>query len=158
MGLATRNKSLRCWLLIGALIAGDAPAFAAGPKFDAAAEARMREAERVWADVAVTGDPTPLHQILADDYLGVSSSGKVVTKADQLVPSAKGDYAASRIDYINYRPYGDDLVIAQGAETLTRANGGAPLRLIWIDVWRYRGGRWQIIASQDSRRPEGSAP
>lgn len=32
---------------------------------------------------------------------------------------------------------------------------GAPdLRLIWTDVWMWRDGKWQIVASQDSEVPE----
>ncbi len=120
--------------------------------FTPAIEAQMREAERLWADIAVTGDPSPLKTILADDYVGVSSSGKVVTKADQLIPGRKGEFVVSGIDYITYRQYGDT-VVAQGAEWLRRADKKPDLRLIWIDVWQYRAGRWQIIASQDSRRP-----
>ncbi|MBX9882692.1 MAG: nuclear transport factor 2 family protein [Sphingomonas sp.] len=143
---------MRLMALAALALAAPAAAQTANP-FTPAVEAQMREAERVWADIAVTGDPTPLKTILADDYVGVSSSGKVVTKADQLVPGTKGEFIASGIDYINYRQYGDT-VVAQGAEWVRRADKKPDLRLIWIDIWKYRDGRWQIIASQDSRRPE----
>jgi hypothetical protein len=115
-------------------------------------ERTIREGAAQWANVAVTGDMEPLKRIIADDYVGVSSRGEVRNKAKLLEPFKPGDFTSSKIDYVNIRHFGDT-AIAQGAETLKRRDGAADLRLIWTDVWMFRDGKWQIVASQDSVRP-----
>ncbi len=112
----------------------------------------IRQGSAEWANVAVTGDMSPLERIIADDYVGVSSRGEVRDKAKLMEPFKPGDFSASSLDYVNIRHFADT-AIAQGAETLKRRDGGPDLRLIWTDVWMFRDGKWQIVASQDSVRP-----
>jgi hypothetical protein len=122
-------------------------------------EALIRRSAEEWAAVAVTGNPAPLARILADDYSGVSSDGQLRTKARQLAPPPPGPppFTASKVETIDFRHFGPT-VIAQGAETLTRRDGGPDARLIWTDVWMFRDGRWQVVASQDSVRPPAQQP
>jgi hypothetical protein len=87
---------------------------------------------------------------LADDYQGVAPTGEVRNKARQLeLAAGPSPYAQSRVDYVNLRHFGST-VLAQGAETHTRKDGGPDLRLIWTDVWVFKDGQWQVVASQDS--------
>lgn len=118
----------------------------------------IRKAAEEWAAVGVTGDTTPLQRILADDYVGVASSGEVRDKKTALARnSANPRFSESKVDYVNFRHFGDT-VIAQGAETLKWRDGKPDLRLIWTDIWMFRNGQWQVVASQDSvRPPEASA-
>lgn len=135
--------------------AADKPeAAAAARPAEAQSEAYMRQAEDDWAALAVRNVPGLLERILADDYVGVSSKGDVRSKADQirLDTGPDGTYAASKLDTVHYRHFGDT-VIAQGGETLTRKDGQPPTSLIWTDVWMWRGGKWQVVASQDSVLP-----
>ena len=120
-------------------------------------ESYIRKAAEEWAAVGVTGDPAPLQRILADDYVGVASSGEVRDKKEALAKNAGvAPFSASKVDYVNFRHFGDT-VIAQGAETLKWRDGKPDLRLIWTDTWMFRNGRWQVVASQDSvRSPEAS--
>ena len=60
-----------------------------------------------------------------------------------------GKYVSSKLEYVNYRHFGDT-VLAQGQESVQRKDGKPDLRLIWTDVWLWRNGKWQIVASQDS--------
>ena len=115
----------------------------------------MRQAEADWADLEVRRHPSLLGRILADDFVGVSSSGATRAKAQQIANDAVepgGSFTSSRIDYADYRHFGDT-VVAQGQETLVHADGRPDLRLIWTDVWVKRAGRWQIVATQDSVLP-----
>ena len=96
-----------------------------------------------------------MERILADDYSGVSSKGDIRTKADQIKDQAEpltGTYVSSKLDYVHYRHFGDT-VIAQGQESLKRADSKPDLQLIWNDIWMFRDGKWQIVASQDSVLP-----
>ena len=122
----------------------------------AESEAYMRKAEEDWAALAVRKVPGLMERIMADDYVGVSSKGDVRDKAKQVeVANAgpDGKLVSSKVDYVNYRHFGDT-VIAQGAESLKRKDGRPDVRLIWTDVWMWRDGKWQIVASQDSLLPE----
>lgn len=119
----------------------------------AATEAYIRRSSEQWA----AGDRAAMAIFLADDYEGVASSGEIRNKARQLeLAAGPSPYSGSRVDYVNFRHIGDT-IIAQGAETHTRRDGGPDLRLIWIDVWMFRDGRWQVVASQDSVRPPAPA-
>lgn len=119
----------------------------------ATTEAYLRRSSEQWA----AGDTAAMAIFLADDYEGVASSGEIRNKARQLeLAAGPSPYSGSRVDYVNFRHIGDT-VIAQGAETHTRRDGGPDLRLIWIDIWMFRNGRWQVVASQDSVRPPAPA-
>lgn len=123
----------------------------------AESEAYMRKAEEDWAALAVRRIPGLMERIIADDYVGVSSKGDVRDKAKQVALAKEepdGEFVSSKLDYVNYRHFGD-IVFAQGAETVSRKDASKPpLRLIWTDVWMWRDGKWQIVASQDSVLPE----
>jgi hypothetical protein len=123
---------------------------------DKESEAYMWKAEEDWAAQAVRSVPGLMERILADDYSGVSSKGDIRTKADQVKDQAEpltGTYVSSKLDYVHYRHFGDT-VIAQGQESLKRADGKPDLQLIWHDIWMFRDGKWQIVASQDSVVPK----
>ena len=123
---------------------------------DAKSEAYMRKAEEDWANLAVKAHPGLMDRILADDYVGVSSENVVVNKDSYLKAAATekytGKFVSSTLDYVNYRHFGDT-VLAQGAESVKRTDGSPDLRLIWTDVWMWRDGKWQVVASQDNVVP-----
>jgi ketosteroid isomerase-like protein len=122
---------------------------------DAESEAYMRKAEEDWATLAWKNDPAVLERILADDYVGVASENVVRNKKQAVAAAAEpvtGTYVSSHLDYVNYRHFGDT-VLAQGQESVQRKDGGPDLRLIWTDVWMWRNGKWQIVASQDNVVP-----
>jgi len=121
---------------------------------DSASDAYMRKAEEDWAALAVKPIPGLLQRILADDYVAVSSKGDVRSKVQQIKLDAPDPaFVSSKLDYVNYRHFGDT-VIAQGQESLQRKDRTPDLRLIWTDVWMFRNGQWQVVASQDSVLPE----
>jgi len=123
---------------------------------DADSEAYMRKAEVDWAEVAVRPMPGLLERIIADDYVGVNSDNVVRDKAREIALADEphsGKYVSSKLEYVNYRHFGDT-VLAQGQESVQRKDGKPDLRLIWTDVWMWRNGKWQIVASQDSVVPE----
>ena len=122
---------------------------------DAESEAYMRKAEADWSDLAVKNNPGLTERILADDYVGVNSDTVVRDKAKMIAlanEKPSGTYVSSKLDYVHYRHFGDT-VIAQGGESLQRKDGKPGLSLIWTDVWMWRDGKWQVVASQDSVLP-----
>ena len=133
------------------------PATEAAPQrpSDAESEAYMLKAEADWADLAVKNNPGLIERILADDYVGVNSDNVVRDKAKMAALANEkptGKYVSSKLAPVHYRHFGDT-VIAQGGESLQRKDGGPDYSLIWTDVWMWRDGKWQIVASQDSVLP-----
>lgn len=122
----------------------------ADPHDKAKVEAYMRDCEDDWAQMDVTLDPAPARAFLAPDYQGVSSHGKVVDyRAATAAESGPSDFVSDKVDYAHFHWYADDLVVIQGHETGILKDGSRR-PLIWTDVWMLRGGKWQIITSQDS--------
>ena len=131
------------------------PAAAAQRPSDAESEATMRKAEADWADLAVKNNPGLTERILADDYVGVNSDTVVRDKtkmAELANAKPSGKFVSSKLDYVHYRHFGDT-VIAQGQESLQGKDGGPGYSLIWTDVWMWRDGKWQVVASRDSVLP-----
>ena len=145
------------WMALALLALPLAQARAAEPPKNvrdrAQVERYIRACEAEWATMNVTHDTKPLRGFLADDYRGVSSRNGVVDKAGQLVPPARSDIVSDTVDYVNLRYPSPEVIIAQGGETAV-AKDGQRSSLIWTDVWMLRAGRWQIVASHDSRLPE----
>ena len=133
----------------------DGKAAAAERPSDAESEAYMRKAEADWADLSVRKIPGLMERILADDYQGVSSEGDTRDKARQVAlqeEGPSGKFVSSKLDYVKYRHFGDT-VIAQGGESLQHRDGSPDLRIAWHDIWMFRDGKWQIVASHDSELP-----
>lgn len=148
---------MKIWMILALVALPLAAARAAEPPKDvhdrAQVERYIRASEAEWAAMNVTQDTKPLRTFLADDYRGVSSRNGVVDKAGQLVPPPRGDLVSDTVDYVNLRYPSPEVIIAQGGETSVD-KAGKRSSLIWTDVWMLRSGRWQIVASHDSRLAE----
>lgn len=116
---------------------------------DVESEAYMREAENAWAIAPLSQRIALLKRILAEDYVGVGTKGAVRNKsqtiaADSSMPSNPGKSA--KLDYVHYHHFGDT-VVSQGEET--SSSSGKARQIVWIDVWMFRSGKWQVVASQE---------
>jgi hypothetical protein len=113
-------------------------------------ERYIRACEAKWAAQDATNDTSSSKACLADDYEGVSSGAHVVDKARSLQPNPGPITAVTdTLDYIRIRFPTPDVAIAQGGETALNKDGSRR-SLIWTDTWLLRGGKWQIVTSQDS--------
>lgn len=115
------------------------------------AKAYIEKSEARWAEQSVTNDMSVIREIIADDYIGVSSSSKVVDKA-ALLKDVSEDFVSNRLDYADIHFFSDRLAVAQGKENW-EMKGEHLGSYIWTDTWLCRDGRWQIIASQDTSLP-----
>jgi len=132
---------------------GGAIAAASGGKCPSreAALAYIKNSEARWAEQSVTNDMSVIREIIADDYVGVSSASTVVTK-DLVLKDISDDFVSNKIDYVDVHFFSDKLAVAQGKENWEK-KGGKLGSYIWTDTWLCRKGRWQIIASQDTPLP-----
>jgi hypothetical protein len=116
----------------------------------AAALRYICESEQAWSRAVASGDTDAPNRVLADDYVGIGSSGKRFTKADMAAqpPRTSRSISFSDNDYVRVRFFGDTAV-DQGRDTI-RTKDGHTAHLIWTDTWLKRHGKWQIVQSQDA--------
>jgi hypothetical protein len=112
---------------------------------------QILEVERKFTDTVVSNDVRELEDILAEDYLGTETDGKLVTKADSVAEAKSGssEYASCRLNEneVKVRFYGD-VAVVNGTENWTRKDGKSG-RFIWTDIMVKRQGKWKVVASQD---------
>ena len=142
-------------MLILALAAALA-AMPAVPATDAASKAAItayiERCAREWADSAWKFDAEVIERCHADDYRGFSSGGKLVTKPILLTPYVP-DGKAAGVWYVKPRFISPVFAIVEGEEWWEPKDGSGKKHLIWHDIWAFRDGKWQIVASQDSVVP-----
>ena len=113
------------------------------------------DSEAAWAASVASGDTSVVSRILAEDFIGVDPDGSQYRKAQMVADTARAPtfFASNHINDVIVRFYGN-MAIAQGSETWHRKKGSpTDGRFVWTDTWLKRGGKWQIIASQDNRVP-----
>jgi hypothetical protein len=130
----------------------------------------MIDIERKWAEGVCT-DNGVVAELLADDFQGTSTRGERFNKADEL-RDEKGPHSAHDcgLDDAKIRFFssssssssasasssvgGEDVAIIYGSEHAIgkdKTHPEAKVCQVWTDTWLKRGGKWQIVASQDNR-------
>ncbi len=121
-----------------------------------AAEQYIVEGSRQWAESVASGNVSALERILADDFVGVTTEGRLYDKARALSNTRDGakDFASNRLNEVKVRFFGGNAAVAQGHESWGRRTGEPKRgRFVWTDTWVRRNGRWQIVAAQDAMVP-----
>jgi hypothetical protein len=121
--------------------------------FDAADLDYICRSESQWAQSVANGDAAVAIRILADDYVGIGSSGRRFTKSEMAAQPAKTSQfvASEQVDHASVRFFGD-VAVSQGTDT-SRSKDGRNSHVVWTDTWLKRKGKWQIVASQDMVLP-----
>ncbi|HEY2678674.1 MAG TPA: nuclear transport factor 2 family protein [Steroidobacteraceae bacterium] len=110
--------------------------------------------ERKWAEGVCVNNGV-VAGLLAEDFQGTSTKGARFTKADEL-KDEKGARTAHDcgLDEAKVRFFGDSIAMVYGAEHAVGKDASKPnakVCQVWTDTWLKRGGKWQIVASQDNR-------
>ena len=109
-------------------------------------------------EAVVRGDVAALEGILSDDLTYTHATGVFETKAEFLgkIKSGQLKYESFGPEDFRVRVYGPAAVITGIARVKVQV-GGQPLsfRLRFTDVYVKRDGRWQMVAWQATRLPEG---
>ena len=112
----------------------------------------LREIEQRLASAWVEGDRSFIEQILADDWSVTDLTGRVLTRAQVLEEAfGTGDrkVASMQIDDVSVRPFGDWAIVTGRTKAAGEYQGQAvEVALRFTDVFAYRNGRWQAVASQ----------
>jgi ketosteroid isomerase-like protein len=119
-------------------------------------EADFQKMEQNWLDAAAVPDLPALRKMLADDFMGTSFGGDVLSKSD-VVPadgSTANHMPKCSLRDSTVRLFGDTAVL-MGYVEMQAADKKQGMRM--TTVFQKRGEGWQVIAVHMSRTPEGSA-
>ena len=115
------------------------------------ATCEILDLERQSKDAAVQRDPTFAQRTLADDYLGITPLGQVITKADTVAARKSGQLRYDSIDIsdVVVRVYGNTAVVTaratvRGIDLGEEFNGSYRFTRVWIR----RNGHWQAASYQ----------
>jgi ketosteroid isomerase-like protein len=166
-------------LMIAAACGHAADGAAAGGRSDTAQQAAAAAAARDTAQMRqavlrleaelfqsyVRGDSMPAARLLAEDYMGFTADGMRETKAQALANLHRDSTAATaiavdsiHIDSTTARVYGDAVVVqASGTFQAHDRRQSASVGFRNTDVFVWRDGRWQIVATHLSKvlEPKG---
>lgn len=115
-------------------------------------ERSVLDALRRYEAAILASDTVALKQLWAEDYTFVTAQGAIFTRAQRLANFASGATSvAEALDQrdIVVRVAGDQAVVRQ-LFTLRGRFGGqvTDTEVRCTFVWRWRGGRWQMVANQ----------
>jgi len=130
-----------------------------------AREAVLRLAEELFRSYA-RGDTAAAARILAADYTGFTGDGHRETKAQALAnlrrdsaTAASASVDSMHVDSTTVRVFGDAAVAQTSGTLRARAEGqAATIGFRNTDVFVWRDGRWQIVATHLSRVPAPQGP
>ncbi|HEV2805005.1 MAG TPA: DUF4440 domain-containing protein [Chthoniobacterales bacterium] len=116
-------------------------------------EATIREIEEKWEGSVKNHDSSVAQAFVADDFRGVSSKGKVMSKSNLLSELKKDTdvYSSTKNGKIDVRVFGGQFAVATGTSTeegKDKAGQAFKRTFRWTDVWAFRKDKWQCVASQ----------
>jgi ketosteroid isomerase-like protein len=116
-------------------------------------EATIRDIEDKWEASIMRHDPSVAEAYLADDFRGISSKGKVMTKAKLLAEMKKDTdtYTSAKNGKVDVRVFGGQFAVSTGTSTEAgKSKDGKEFKRTfrWTDAWVLRNGKWQCVASQ----------
>ena len=130
-----------------------APAAAVMPTKKSTPEATLRDIEDKWEASIVLHDPSVAKAYLGNDFRGVSSKGKVMSKSTLLAEIKKDTdtYTSTKNGNVDVRVFGGHFAVVTGTSTeVGKAKDGKAFKRSyrWTDAWVERNGNWECVASQ----------
>jgi ketosteroid isomerase-like protein len=116
-------------------------------------EATIRDIEEKWEGSVKNHDSSVAQAFVADDFRGVSSKGKVMSKSNLLSELKKDTdvYSSTKNGKVDVRVFGGQFAVATGTSTeegKDKAGQAFKRTFRWTDVWAFRKDKWQCVASQ----------
>jgi ketosteroid isomerase-like protein len=126
------------------------------------AVAALKQAEADWIRASLAGDKVWLESFFADEVTVTHpTSGEVKSKAQEIADTIAPEMAADSmtLDEMHVRVIGHPpfLGIVTGVSSETGGGGHLADRdrsYLFTDTFIFRDGRWQLVASHSSRRPQ----
>jgi ketosteroid isomerase-like protein len=121
-----------------------------------AAESALRETAARLIAAEQAGDTSTLAVILGADYHGYDPSGRPQDRETVLESYRRGNVRFDQlaVSDMAFRILGDVGLVAGVSRLRGHTDGERfDLRLRFLDVYAWRDGRWELVASQDTRLP-----
>ena len=145
-----RRATLVCLLVTASALT----AAAAEPQRVRSDQDVLMQLERDWDAAFHRHDVAFIEQILADEFIATYDNGVRADKARELALAAdrSQQIESSSLDEFIVKSYRDTAVVWFTLH-LAGTSQGRPLELTlrYTDVWVFRDGRWQCVASQSTR-------
>jgi ketosteroid isomerase-like protein len=129
------------------------------PTADSSVTSRVKELESRWEAALMSRDTTAIEKIVADDFIGTSSSGKTGDKTT-LLAEAKRDtntYSSATSSDMTVKMFGPNVAVVTGVakETgKTKAGKTFSHSYRFTDTWVERNGEWQCVAAHAMALPK----
>jgi ketosteroid isomerase-like protein len=116
---------------------------------------RIRQMEREWE--SSPRNASIINRMVSDNFLGLTSDGKVVTKRALLRNATNKPTDVWSSGHMDVRLHGTNVaVVVGGAKQTVRDKAGKKTSTSYrfTDTWMARDGKWQCIASQAIELPK----
>jgi ketosteroid isomerase-like protein len=114
----------------------------------------LMQLERDWDAAFLTRDVRTIDNILATEFMATYDDGSRGDRAKELSLAAEfnQNIESSKLDDFTVKIYGDTAVVWFSRHVVGLSRGQRlELTFQYIDVFVFRAGRWQCIASQSTR-------
>jgi uncharacterized protein (TIGR02246 family) len=118
----------------------------------------IRRLEQRWQQAIRENDVAAIDELLADDFVGISSAGRTGSKGTLLreMRRDKNKYQRAEARGMSVRTDGDNVAVVTGTafESGTTPDGSRfRTSRRFTDTWVKRNGRWRCIASHTTQLP-----
>jgi ketosteroid isomerase-like protein len=126
---------------------------------DDSVTSKIKELESRWEASLLNHDSSAIEKIVAEDFIGTSSSGKQGDKAT-LLAEAKRDnstYASATSTDMTVRMFGPGVAVVTGiAKESGKTKAGKTFSHTYrfTDTWVERNGEWQCVAAHAMALPK----
>jgi ketosteroid isomerase-like protein len=122
------------------------------------AKRQVEALEEQWRTAQLAGDVDAMDKMLSDDYIGISMSGQVNTKAQQLDRARNHKLMLTRLDLgeMQVKMVGSIAIVTSRAQ-VEGTNDGVPVKgtFRYTRVYqRLPSGEWKITSFEATRVPE----
>jgi ketosteroid isomerase-like protein len=137
------------WVCAGLLLADPPEA----PSKDTSVADTLKRLEQDFGDAIKDVDTDKINQVLADDWVSLGSSGRILTRESFLSDLKSGN---DKLESFEIGPMDvkvlDNVAVVQGSVTEKRTDRGQDTsgKGSWMDVFVKRGDKWVIVRSHSS--------
>ncbi len=123
---------------------------------------QVEELEQQWRAASLAGDLATLDRMLSDDYVGISWTGEVSTKAMQLEHMRTHSFMLTRLDLKERKiKMVGNVAIVTALASVEGVNGGAAMKGLFRYTRIYQklpNGAWKITNFEVTRLSDGPRP
>jgi ketosteroid isomerase-like protein len=122
-------------------------------------ESKLKALEQRWEGSFMTHDVSIIEQLVASDFVGTSSSGKVGNKSTMIAEARKDKnvYTSAVSSEMSVHFFGPGVAVVTG---IARETGKTPAGKVFsqayrfTDTWMERNGQWQCVAASAMALPK----